>query len=54
MNTIQSNQYYIEYLSKNHNFKKVRKEFKTFESAQIWGKKNLPNYSPEMINVKFI
>lgn len=41
--------WYIEYLSKDNNFKKVRKDFDECEQATSWGKENLDNFHSDMI-----
>ena len=40
---------YIEYLNASKGFSKTKKIFKSYKQAETWGKKNLPNYHPDMI-----
>lgn len=40
---------YIDYLSKENNFKETRVYFKTYEQAEQWAKTNLGNFNPDMI-----
>lgn len=44
------NTVYIEYLNKDNNFKKERKEFKSYEAAMKWMKENFEVINPDFIN----
>jgi hypothetical protein len=46
---MKKNKYYIEYLNKDKKFIRDKKEFKTFEDACEWCKKNLGNFNTDMI-----
>lgn len=46
----QKNQCYIDFLNKEKNFTRDRKEFLTYEAAQKWALKNLEKFNPDMIN----
>ena len=41
---------YIDWLNKDNNFKRERKEFETYEAAVLWGRENLSNFSTDSIN----
>jgi hypothetical protein len=43
--------YKITYLSKAHKFQPKDEFFKTWDEAATWGKKNLPNFNPDMIQI---
>ena len=43
--------YYIEFLNKDKNFTKDTKNFADYSLALKWGRKNLENFSPDMIRV---
>lgn len=40
---------YIDYLDKENNFRKTRKDFETYEQAKIWMLENIENFNPDMI-----
>lgn len=42
---------YIDYLSKAHNFRQVRKEFTSLVEAMEWGRKNLSNFHIDMVKI---
>lgn len=42
---------YIDYLSKDHNFRQVRKEFSSLVEAMEWGRKNLSNFHIDMVKI---
>ncbi len=44
--------YYIEYLDASRNYRQTKKEFKTSEAAEKWGRKNLPNFNMDMIRME--
>lgn len=48
--TNSKNEVYIEYLNKDKNFQKDKKEFKTYQDAVDWARKNLEKFNPDMIN----
>lgn len=47
---------YIDYLNKSRNFKKDRiyfsdkDELKAYNTAKMWGRKNIDNFNVDMIN----
>jgi hypothetical protein len=41
--------YYIDYLDKENNFRKTRKDFETYEQAKIWMLENIENFNSDMI-----
>jgi hypothetical protein len=43
---------YIEFLNKEKGFKKDVKNFKTYEDAVKWARKNFDNFNPDMIKFK--
>jgi hypothetical protein len=43
---------YIKFLNKNKNFSIDIVEFKTYELAIKWGKKNIENFNLDSINYK--
>ena len=49
------NAFYIEYLNKANNFREERKKFtgkNAEEKAVKWGKKNLDNFTEEMVRIE--
>lgn len=40
----------IEYLDSKKNFRYTVKQFRTWESAEKWGRKHLDNFNLDMIN----
>lgn len=44
---------YIEYLNKNKNFQKDRKDFDSYDEAVAWARKNLGKFNPDMIRYKY-
>jgi hypothetical protein len=45
---------YIEYLNKDKQYKPDTKTFLSYNSALSWGKKQIDNFNPDMIKIKFI
>lgn len=43
--------YYIDYLSKDHNHRPERIYFETYKEAREWGRANLDNFHPDMIRM---
>jgi len=41
--------YFIDYLNKAKNFRPDRKQFKTYEKALLWARKNFEKFHPDMI-----
>ena len=43
--------FYIEYLNKDKNYQKDKKQFDSYEQAKVWGKENLTNFNLDMIRI---
>jgi len=43
--------YYIEFLNKEKNFRPDIKKFRSEKAAEIWGKKMLSNFHPDLIKI---
>jgi hypothetical protein len=44
---------YIEFLNKNKNYQRDKKDFNSYEKAVAWGRKNLDNFNVDMIKYQF-
>ncbi|MTB53030.1 hypothetical protein [Lewinella sp. W8] len=42
---------YVDYLSKDHDFREVRKYFGSLEEGEAWAKDNLSNYNMDMVKI---
>lgn len=45
---------FIEFLNKDKNFTKDRKNFKSYDSAIKWGRKNFENFNLDMIYYRIV
>lgn len=45
---------FIEFLNKDKNFTKDRKNFKSYDSAVKWGRKNFENFNLDMIRYRLV